>query len=255
MAVEIDYMEYSTDALAQAAYVTNGTFRSNADIDDEDMAVITDWSDTDQDTGVSSQVTFDGKSCLKLESGTGATFAYAGRSQDIGSFGARTVVSINLYFDSIGTLAGNDMLQFVICNGTKRCDFRFASDGLYVYTSSAFAEIGTDLVTQDAWHEWTFDLNWSAYTFNTYIDKALTVSGSAFGQNDASANGLTYFAQYGLSRTVTRISYVDWFKAGSAFAGGLESYSEASIKNQGDYSLKGIAAITDSLNKTLTKTF
>jgi len=34
----------------------------------------------------------------------------------------------------------------------------------------------------------------------------------------------------------------------------LQSYSEGTIKQQGSYSLKGIANITDSLNKTLTKT-
>jgi len=34
----------------------------------------------------------------------------------------------------------------------------------------------------------------------------------------------------------------------------LQSYSEATIKTQGSYSLKGIAAITESLNKTLTRT-
>lgn len=33
----------------------------------------------------------------------------------------------------------------------------------------------------------------------------------------------------------------------------LQSYSESTIKSQGSYSLKGVAAITDSLNKTLTK--
>ena len=35
----------------------------------------------------------------------------------------------------------------------------------------------------------------------------------------------------------------------------LQSYSEGTIKTQGSYSLKVMAAITDSLNKTLTKTF
>ena len=34
----------------------------------------------------------------------------------------------------------------------------------------------------------------------------------------------------------------------------LQSYSESTIKTQGTYSLKGLAAITDSLNDTLTKT-
>lgn len=40
----------------------------------------------------------------------------------------------------------------------------------------------------------------------------------------------------------------------SDFISSLQSYSEATIKTQGSYSLKGVAAITDSLNKTLTKT-
>jgi len=35
----------------------------------------------------------------------------------------------------------------------------------------------------------------------------------------------------------------------------LQSYSESTIKTQGSYALKALAAITDSLNKTLTKTF
>lgn len=35
----------------------------------------------------------------------------------------------------------------------------------------------------------------------------------------------------------------------------LESYSESTIKTQGSYALKAVAAITGSLNKTLTKTF
>jgi hypothetical protein len=34
----------------------------------------------------------------------------------------------------------------------------------------------------------------------------------------------------------------------------LQDYSEATIKQEGSYSLKGMAAITDSLNKTLTRT-
>jgi hypothetical protein len=36
--------------------------------------------------------------------------------------------------------------------------------------------------------------------------------------------------------------------------GGLQSYSEPTIKTQGSYSLKGVATITASLNKTLTRT-
>jgi len=42
-ALELDYMEYASDGLAQAAYVTSSTpIISNADIDDEDMSDISD---------------------------------------------------------------------------------------------------------------------------------------------------------------------------------------------------------------------
>jgi len=53
------------------------------------------------------------------------------------------------------------------------------------------------------------------------------------------------------------MAYVDWIKIGSDFlnGGGLQSYSESTIKTQGSYALKVVAAQTDSLNKTLTHTF
>ena len=43
-----------------------------------------------------------------------------------------------------------------------------------------------------------------------------------------------------------------WFKV-YVQGKNLQSYSEATIKTQGTYALKGIAAITDSLNKILTR--
>jgi len=56
------------------------------------------------------------------------------------------------------------------------------------------------------------------------------------------------FCEYS-SDALARLAYV-----GNDTAN-LQSYSEDTIKTQGSYSLKGIAAITDSLNDTLTKTF
>lgn len=60
-----------------------------------------------------------------------------------------------------------------------------------------------------------------------------------------SANTDAVGAQYG---------YIDNYSVKEITTPALQSYSEATIKTQGSYSLKGIAAITDSLNKTLTKT-
>jgi phosphoribosylformylglycinamidine (FGAM) synthase PurS component len=41
---------------------------------------------------------------------------------------------------------------------------------------------------------------------------------------------------------------------GTSSTASLQSYSEATIKTQGSYALKGVAGITDSSGKTLTKT-
>lgn len=52
----------------------------------------------------------------------------------------------------------------------------------------------------------------------------------------------------------TANSNYEWCIAGCIGGVALQSYSESTIKVQGSYALKGIAAITDSLNKTLTRT-
>jgi hypothetical protein len=243
-------MEYSSDALAQAAYVTNGTFRSNADIVDEDMSDITDWTDGDIG-GDSSQVTFDSQSCMQLDSGINVAI----RTQDLGTFGDRTVISLNLYCDVIGTLASVDVFRLTVHNGSIKLFATFATDGLYIYNGSSNVEAGTDLVVADTWQEWTFDVDWVAKTVDVYLAGVLKSSGMSIDYASATANGTVEL------RTVSgsgnnRISYVDWFMGGSDLGTKfLQSYSESTIKTQGSYALKVVAAQTDSLNKTLTKTF
>ena len=248
-ATELDYMEYATDDAAQLAYVTNTTFfRSNADVDDEDMANISEWNDLDNGNSVSSQVTFDGKSCMKLDSGN--IDASAARSQDLGSFGARTVVSLNVYCDDTGF---NGDFRFQIYNGTNCLQVSWSG----VHLTLPAGEIGTDIVVLDTWQEWTFDIDWTGLTVDVYLDGVLKASDSAFSAEHATADGTFKFIQDGYT-THNRISYVDWLKVGSgtdSIAGGaLQSYSEDTIRQQGTYSLKGVAIITDSLNDTLTRT-
>jgi len=258
MPKELDYMEYSTDALAQAAYVTNATeaIISNADIDNEDMADITDWTDSDSGTGVSTQETFDGKSCMKLLSG-GTAGGVANRNQDIGAFGTRTVFSFNAYFETLGVTGDNDF-YFTANNGTNYFYCIFASDGLVIYDGATWNEIGTNLVVSDVWQEWTFDCNWTTQRAEVYLDGVLKASNVDFSYAQPTTDGLIRFMQNGAT-TVNGLTYIDWFKAGTTTAINpnfqyLQSYSESTIKTQGSYALKAVAAITDSLNKTLTRT-
>ncbi len=188
---------------------------SNADLDDEDMADISDWTDGDTGTGDSSQVTFDSKSTMKLYSGT--TASTAKRSQDLGVFGTRTIFSVNSYFDTIGTYGNADNSDFYAEDGTTRLQVAFASDGLFIEDGDTGVEVGTDLVVQDAWQEWTFDVNWTAQTVDVYLNRVLQASGVDCSNGAAGTNGLAVFRQKGIT-TTGQISYIDWFKAGSDFA-------------------------------------
>lgn len=193
------------------------SYRSNADIDDEDMADISDWTDADSGTGASTQATFDGQSSMKLDSGgTAGVTNYAERYQDIGSFGNRTIFSVNIYCDAIGFVGNNDNVQISFYNGSTQIFIVLGSDGLYVFDGVAFHEVGNDLVVQDIWQEWTFDVNWVAQTMDVYLNDVLKASGVDCSYADATANGYVLFAQLGKT-TTNRITYIDWFKAGSDF--------------------------------------
>ena len=195
------------------------TFISNADILDEDMADITDWTDGDSGTGVSSQATFDSKSCMKLDTGANhSTSNFSKRTRDVGTFGARTVFSINLYIDAGGTFSNDDDFNFIAFNGTNQCQIYFASDGVWVFDGATYNKItGSDAwIIEDAWQEWTLDVNWTTLTVDVYLNQVLKASGIDCSASSVNPNGLVWLYQYGKT-TSNRISYIDWFKAGSDF--------------------------------------
>lgn len=203
----------STNQSFSAGYYTPSVlYISNADLDDEDMADITDWTDSDSGTGDSSQATFDSKSCMKLA--TVAVSGTAKRTQDIGTFGTRTVISFNTYFDAIGTKANNDNARIEAYDGTTQLICLFASDGLYVYDGASYVQIDANIVVQDIWQEWTLDINWTTKTVNIYLDGILKHSDVDCSHAAAGTNGEIEFYQYG-NTTANRITYIDWFKAGS----------------------------------------
>jgi len=198
-----------------------GQYVSNGSVCNEDMADITDWSDGDTGTGVSSQATFDSKSCMKLL--TGATPGAAIRSRDVGTFGARTVISFSMYCDAIGTASAGDYLQLIINNGSTGVWMSFASDGLFIFNGTTSPEVGTNIVSQDAWQEWTFDINWTAQTLNVYLSRLLVGSAIDCSYTEATANGTIKFAQFG-NTTAARLSYIDWLIVGSNFKSGLFTF-------------------------------
>jgi len=246
--LEIDLMEYANGAAAQLAYVTSDL------ICNEDMSNISDWTDKDAGYGESSQVTFDGKSCMKLDSGVKSDGSTACRSRNTGTFGNRTIFITNVYCDSIGTFASIQSLNFLFSHTDHGLYLFLYSDGLYC---TVYDEMSTDYVwylignyvVQDTWQEWKFDVNWVNLTFDLYIDGVLIISDVAFDYPSISGNGYVLLGQYG--GTTGRLSYIDFLYIFND--GDLQSYSESYIKTQGNYSLKGVAT-TGALNKTLTRT-
>lgn len=203
-------------------------FISNANILDEDMANITDWDDIDGGDGVSSQVSFDGKSTMKLLTGSSGAGNFAGRKADVGTFGARVVLSTNTYFDSIGTMGANDAMELQIYDGSTDLIVYFASDGLYIHDGASFNEVGTDLIVQDTWQEWTFDINWTAQTVDVYLGGVLQVAGVDCSLASGIANGTVQWRQLG-NTTASQLSYIDWVKVGDDFEVISSGFTQALI--------------------------
>ena len=206
----------SFDAVNDLYSPFSGGIISNADIDDEDMADITDW--TDVDTGgaaASTQVTFDGRSVMKLDSGSVVGHA-ATRTTNIVSLA--NVFTMTMFFEAIGTKAANQSTAFSPGDGTTLLFAHFASDGLFIQTdASGFTEVGSNLVVQGVWQEWTFDLDWTAKTMDIYLDKVLKASAVSFDFANGARNKNIHFVQNG-DGVANKVSYIDLIKSGTAFA-------------------------------------
>jgi hypothetical protein len=187
-------------------------YRSNGDIGSDDMSDITDWADEDAAPGASTQATFDGKSCMKQLAGTPAG-GYTLRRRDFGTFGARTVFSLSVYCDAIGTNANLDVFISQARNGTYGFDYRLASDGLFISDGTTYNEVGTDVVVQDTWQEWTFDVTWGA-TVDVYLGGNLIASDVDCSHTIAGTNGQVLLYQAGFG-TANMLSYVDWIIVGT----------------------------------------
>uniref|UniRef100_A0A6M3KEW3 Uncharacterized protein n=2 Tax=viral metagenome TaxID=1070528 RepID=A0A6M3KEW3_9ZZZZ len=220
--IGLDYTVQATDGRTTTEVVLDDlntyALESNTTYDDEDMAVITDWTDNDTGDGASTQVTFDTKSCMKLDSGTLGSANTANRLQDIGTFGDRVTVELSIYCDAVGTLAAVDTSRFEARRNDVRLSVQFASDGLYITDGVAWNEVGTNLVVQDTWQKWVFDCDFStpaSATCDVYLDGVLKASDVDCSSTGAFTNGEILFVQNG-NTTANQITYIDYFKCGDA---------------------------------------
>jgi len=199
--------------------------RSNASLLDLDCSSLTGWTANDTGEAVSDQTTFDSKSVFRFDTNTSAdTGDGARRFRDVGSvegLGNNIVVSLNTYFDKLGNRSDTDRFSLNIYRSDWIFQADFAADGLWIYNGSSWTEIGTNLVVEDIWQEWSFDIDLSggvaSATCDVYLNSVLQSSGVdcnyiASGVTD----GLIYLILTGYA-TDNLIGYIDWLKIGDGF--------------------------------------
>lgn len=222
--LELDYMEYSSDANAQAAYVTNGTGTNNSingSFESWTGATLNSWT---IEGGAPAVV----KESTTIKVGT-YSLKINGASQNNWSIRQNIagVLGINYW-------KGKKITYGCWIKASVGNKFRLEVwDGVALTESSAHTGSG----------------NWE------WIQLTHTISGSA-----------TELFLYLLTNKVGNITDIAYYDGAVAVEGNavfdgvsalnyLQSFSEPTIKTQGSYALKAVAAITDSLGKTLTKTF
>ena len=276
---ELDYMEYANDAAAQATYVTNAGIDS-----DTKLLIHFDGADEAQaytaETGQT--VTFEANAQLdtaQKKFGT-ASLLLDGTDDKVtvpdsldwvfgdGNFTIEGWFRFNAAADGIRyNLVG----QFL--NTQNYFIFRReATDKLQIYFESGDIGIGSFATTNDwkpntaQWYHLAVVRNGAAcLLFIDGVSQAVTQT-TAWGTlpdyaSDLMIGDWEHSALYPFNGWMDEIriskGVARWtanFTPPTVPYPILQSYSESTIKEQGTYSLKGIAMITTSLNKTLTRT-
>ena len=222
-ATELDYMEYSTDALAQAAYVTDAGYSETVNRQQttaSGFGALGDVGDIEyreaQSFQLSATLTVTAVE-LRATSNNGATGNWTFRIETDNSG------------EPSGTLADANASIVVTPSTTGPVKGTFATP--FSLTGSTIYWLVMQCDNQTTGLRWIIggDENGNPYSGGSRSQKA-----NAIWTNFPNAD--LYFKVYVQGDPI------------------LQSYSEATIKQQGSYSLKGIALVTDSLNKTLTRT-
>ena len=227
--VEIDFMEYSSDANAQAAYVTNGatTYQSQ-------------YPPAYSTTYVKATTEFFA-AYLATDPAVSLTGTWINQGWMSGDYvitnqrfhidlGSAKVIS-RIYYEN-GHNSGNT-------SGEGAKNFTFWGSN----TAGSFAEL--TYATDTGWTQITpAQTTFDQHTASDVADpKYITVTNTTAYRYYAFKFADIYS---GTNQMVVRRIELQ--------QSALQSYSEATIKTQGSYALKAVASITDSLNKTLTKT-
>jgi len=182
----------------------------------EDFSDISDWIDYDNINGVSSQVTFDGLSCLKFDTNVAAASNYASRYRVTDPFSSLFTLHFKSYFDLIGTYSNIDnfFIWLDASNYSFSCDI--CSDQIIIYNGTSYINVG-DYAELDEWQEWVFKFNSVTHLVDVYLKDTTNTSGvlqkiiTAASWNYPTGYGSGYieFTQFGRT-SADQISYLDF---------------------------------------------
>ena len=174
----------------------------------DDCSSLTGWTDEDAVNGVSTQEAFQGRQTFKLDSGAAAAGSFARRMIDVGSFASGAVFTVLCYHDAIGNIADDDACKILVDDGTNVCLVGIADDGFFVYDGAAWNEVGTNIVSQDEWVEWTVVVASDFLTCAVYKNGTLVQSGVDCSWAGGSTDGEFKISSQG-DTTANQITYVD----------------------------------------------
>lgn len=222
--MELDYMEYATDAAARAAYAS-----SEGDVIDATLgsAYYDDYE-------------------LVRNNSTRNKVAMSFVTTASGS-----LVRVRIYLIKIGSPTGNIW-----------CELFAASSQIptgSVLATSASKDVST-LSGTIGWVEFTFATPYQVTAGSAY---AIAVAGDwAYSATACVAFGIDFAGATYTNGQMCEFNESTWSSSYGADSEGifetyllvLQCYSESTIKQQGSYSLKGVATITAALNDTLIRT-
>jgi hypothetical protein len=218
---ELDFIEYPTNTLAQAAYVTDATETVNQqNTQEDDYDALGNASGSEYRKGQSFQ----------LQQQKLVTAVEVKEQSVVGSPTGNWTLRIET--DSGGVPSG------ILANVNASIVVSPPGVGNTVkgtFTIPFFLNASTTFHLVIQCDNQSINNYWNIR--NTQYDEG----GYAYGTKQYSADGVWY--------TGAKLGDL-YFKV---YVQALQSYSEATIKTQGSYSLKAVAAITDSNGKTLTK--
>jgi hypothetical protein len=175
----------------------------------EDCADITDWTANDGGTGVSSQETFDGKSCFKFDTGASASTAEkAERWKQPGVLPTEFSFEINLFHSALGAVSDGDDFRIAVWNGAARHRIKFGTDELVHDLGSGWGNI----VKTGKWQTWRF-----VVTGSTAVDCYELVNGVWIHRGQSITTDTTTINDGRVTignrgeTTANMITYVDYF--------------------------------------------